>query len=70
MGVKIRVNRKKLYLDIYANGRRKWESLGLTLTSDEQQNKEVMRTAELCRSKREIQTVEEKWGLDSKGGGE
>jgi aspartate carbamoyltransferase regulatory subunit len=68
MGVKIWVNRKKLYLSIYLNGQRKRESLGLTLTSDEQQNKEVMRIAELCRSKREIQIVEGKWNLGSKGG--
>ena len=67
MGVRIRINRKKLYLDIYLNGHRTWESLGLTLTSDEQQNKEVMRIAELCRSKREIQIVEGKWSLSSKG---
>jgi hypothetical protein len=67
MGVKVRIKRGKLYLDIYLNGQRKWESLGLTLTSDEQQNKEVMHTAELCRSKREIQIVEKKWNLNSKG---
>jgi hypothetical protein len=66
MGVKVRENRGKLYLDIWQNGRRKWESLGLTLTSDEQQNKELMRIAELCRSKREIQIVEGKWNLNSK----
>lgn len=38
MGVKVRVNRRKLYLDIYPSGQRKGESPGLTLTSDEQQN--------------------------------
>jgi hypothetical protein len=67
MGVKLRVNRGKLYLDIYQNGQRKWESLGLTVSSDEQQNKEVMRIAEICRSKREIQIVENKWKLGNEG---
>ena len=67
MGVNIWENRGKLYLDIWHNGRRKRESLGLTLTSDEQQNNEIMRLAEICRSKREIQIVEEKWNLSSKG---
>ncbi|MDR2479965.1 MAG: hypothetical protein LBD48_11730 [Treponema sp.] len=70
MGVSIWENRGKLYLDIWLNGRRKRESLGLTLTTDEQQNKEIMRTAEMCRSKREIQIVEKKWNLNGKGDGE
>jgi hypothetical protein len=50
MGVKIREKRGKLYLDIYAGGRRAWEALHLTLTSDKKQNKEIMRLAEICRS--------------------
>jgi hypothetical protein len=66
MGVNIWENRGKLYLDIWYNGRRKRESLGLTLTSDEQQNKEIMRIAEICRSKREIQIVEKKWSISGK----
>jgi hypothetical protein len=65
--VKVRVNRGKLYLDIYQNGRRKWESLGRTLTADEQQNNEIMLIAEMCKSKREIQIVENKWSLNDKG---
>ncbi|MDR1215965.1 MAG: hypothetical protein LBK25_04705 [Treponema sp.] len=50
MGVKIRKSRGKLYLDIYQNGNRRWEALHLSLTKDREQNKEVMRLAELCRS--------------------
>ena len=63
MSVTIRDKRGRLYLDIYANGRRKWEALGLTLTTDKQQNKEIMRLAEVCRSKRESQIVSGEWGL-------
>jgi integrase len=63
MGVNIWENRGKLYLDIWYNGRRQRESLGLTLTADKQQNKEIMRLAEICRSKRETQIVSGEWGL-------
>lgn len=57
MGVKVREKRGKLYLDIYAGGKRTWEALHLTLTSDKNQNKEIMRLAEICRSKRETQVL-------------
>ncbi|MDR2095490.1 MAG: site-specific integrase [Treponema sp.] len=63
MGVKIRINRGKIYLDIHVNGRRKWESLHLSVSTDKQQNREVMRLAEICRSKRESQMVSGEWGL-------
>jgi integrase len=63
MGVKIRESRGKLYLDINWNGRRKWESLHLSVSSDKQQNREIMRLAEICRSKREAQIVSGEWGL-------
>jgi len=63
MGVKIRVNKGKLYLDVYANGQRRWESLGLTVPNDKQQAKEVMRLAEVCRSKREAQITSSEWRL-------
>jgi len=63
MSVVIREKRNRLYLDIYHNGRRQWESLGLTLTPDKQQNREVMRLAEVCRSKREAQIISGEWGL-------
>ena len=59
----IRVNRGKLYLDIFYNGRRKWESLGLTLPADKAQRAEVMRLAEICKSKREAQILSGEWGL-------
>ena len=43
MSVKVREKRGKLYLDIYLGGKRSWEALHLTLTSDKTQNKEIMR---------------------------
>ncbi|MDR1239353.1 MAG: tyrosine-type recombinase/integrase [Treponema sp.] len=63
MGVKIRENRGKLYLDINWNGQRKWESLRLSVSTDKQQNREIMRLAEICRSRREAQLVSGEWNL-------
>jgi hypothetical protein len=40
MGVKIRINKRKYYLDIHANGKRTWESLHLSVSTDKKQNKE------------------------------
>jgi site-specific recombinase XerD len=57
MGVKIRINKRKIYLDVYLNGARKWEKTGLTVCSNPRQNKEVMRIAEILRSRRETQVV-------------
>ena len=69
MGVNIWENRGKLYLDIWHNGRRKRESLGLTLPTDRAQRAEVMRLAEICRSKREVQILSGEWGLIDPVGG-
>jgi hypothetical protein len=55
MSVNIRKKRGKLYLDIYENGKRKWEALHLALTDDKDMNKETMRLAEICRAKRALQ---------------
>jgi integrase len=63
MGVKIRQKRNKLYLDIYWQGMRRWEATKLTVTADKAQQKEVMRLAEVLRSKRELQLVSGEWGL-------
>jgi site-specific recombinase XerD len=57
MGVKIRVSKNRIYLDIYLKGTRKWEKTGLSTCKDPQQNKETMRIAEILRSKRETQLV-------------
>jgi integrase len=63
MGVKIRINKGKFYLDIHVNGKRTWESLRLSVSTDKKQNKEIMRLAEICRSKREAQIMSGEWGL-------
>jgi integrase len=63
MSVKIRKKRGKLYLDIYMNGRRTWEALHLALTVDKTQNKEIMRLAEICRSKKETQMLAGSWDI-------
>jgi site-specific recombinase XerD len=69
MSVTVREKRGQLYLDIYANGRRKWESLGLNLTENKQQNKDVMRLAEKKKKKKESQIVSGEWGLVDHVGG-
>lgn len=63
MGVKIREQRSRLYLDIYWQKHRHWESLGLTLGSDPRANKETWRLAEIIRQKRELQLVSGEHGL-------
>jgi len=57
MGIYIRENRGKLYLDIYWNGIRRWEKTGLTIPKDPATKKEVMKLAEKIRAKREMQLV-------------
>jgi len=44
-------------------GKRTWEALHLTLTTDRIQNKEIMRMAEICRSKRETQLLAGSWDI-------
>jgi hypothetical protein len=63
MGVKIRKERGKLYLDIYAGGKRTWEALYLTLAPDKTQDKEIMRLVEFCRSKGETQELTGFWDI-------
>jgi hypothetical protein len=68
MGVKVRVKRRKLYLDIYQNGKRVWESLGLTVSDDPAVNRENTRLAEYARAKREQQIFSGQWGLQDRLG--
>jgi len=63
MSVKIRDKKSYLYLDIYCRGKRKWEKLGLKLTGDKQQDREVRRLAEQVRLKRELQLFSGEHGL-------
>ena len=63
MSVSVREKRGKLYLDIYQAGKRTWEALHLALTGDKAQNKEIMRLAEICRSRRETQLLAGSWDI-------
>ena len=69
MGVSIRIHKGKIYLDIWHNGKRKWEALGLTLLADRTQKAEIMKLAEICKSKREAQILTGEWGLLDPVGG-
>jgi integrase len=63
MGVKIRISHGKIFLDIYFAGKRKWESTGLSVSPVPRQQKEVMRLAEIIRSKRETQIISERYNI-------
>ena len=58
MGVKVRkrmrAKKEALFLDIYHQGKRKFEYLGLFLTDDKSHNRDVMKLAEMQRAKREL----------------
>ncbi|MDR1903137.1 MAG: phage integrase SAM-like domain-containing protein [Treponema sp.] len=69
MGIHVKVNRNKLYLDIYLSGERHSESLHMTLTGDAKQDRETRRLAEQCRAIREAQLLTQAYGLvDTIGG--
>ena len=63
MGVHIREKRKKLYLDIYTGGQRRWEALHLTLGADRATNKETMRLADIIRQRREMSIAAGEHGI-------
>ncbi|MCL2792435.1 MAG: site-specific integrase [Spirochaetaceae bacterium] len=64
MSVKLKIERNKyLFLRIYQNGIRKVESLPLRLTGDAKADKEIKRTAEEIRLKRELQVVRGEYDL-------
>ncbi len=69
MGVKIREKSGHYYLDIYYHGLRQWEATGLSVSTDHEQNKEVLRLAEIMRSKRETQILTGELGILDKAGG-
>jgi integrase len=66
MSVRVRKKRNKLHLDIYIDGRRTWEALDLTLTTNSTINKDIWRLAEFARAKREQQIFSGQWGLQDK----
>lgn len=63
MGIKLWINRNKIYLSICRNGTRWRESTGLTISENKQQQKEVLQLAEILRSKREVSLIAEDNGL-------
>lgn len=64
MGVKLWINRGKIYLSICEGGRQYRESTGLSVCEDDKdQNKQVMLLAKIIRSKRETQLVSGAHGI-------
>ena len=49
--------KQSLYLDMYVEGRRRYESLKLYLTGDRKRDKEIIRLAETIRKKREAELL-------------
>jgi integrase len=52
-----------LYLDIYQNGKRQYEFLGLYLTKDKATNKETLKLAESIRAKRQLEIQNSEYGF-------
>jgi integrase len=63
MSVSIREKARRLYLDVYFKGQRKWITLDLKRSTDARQDKEIMHLAEVIRSKEEARIVSGEWGL-------
>lgn len=68
MSIKVRERKllsgeKSLYLDIYINGRRRYESLNLIIGKDRTKNKENRDLAESIRSKTELDIKHSQYGL-------
>jgi len=70
MGVKLRKRKRtgntySLFLDIYHQGKRRFEYLNLFLTDDKANNKAVMQLAENVRAKRQLELQNEMYGFIS-----
>lgn len=63
MGVKLWINKNHIYLSLCYNKKVWRESTGLTVSTDKQQNKEVMKLAEIMRSKRELEMAAQRNGI-------
>ena len=63
MGVKIRKKGNHLYLDIMYKGKRRWESLGLSVPKNVAERRETMALAESIRHKRELQLAAGRYQL-------
>ncbi len=68
MGVKLRIQKGIIHLVIVQNGVRRQISTGLHLTGYKTQDAEVMKLAELLRSKKEIQIIERENGMNTQEG--
>ncbi|HQJ23093.1 MAG TPA: DUF3631 domain-containing protein [Rectinema sp.] len=69
MSVKVRVSKGHVFLDIYVNGTRRWESLGIEWPADKKLQKEVLRLAETICARREQQILEGEYSLRDDVGG-
>ena len=72
-GRKMPSGNTSLYLDIYADGRRKYEYLKLYLTpeatkADREKNRQTMRLAEAVRTKRAAEVLDGRYGLNIDSG--
>jgi hypothetical protein len=65
MGIYIRERKLKLYLDIYHNRKRWWEKIGLTITGEKKEDKEIMRPAEEIRRQREKELCAAGWNIQN-----
>ena len=70
MNIKLRKRKRSnnthsLYLDIYNNGQRKTEYLGLYLTEDKITNKATLQLAENVRAKRQLEMQNDSYGFAS-----
>jgi len=70
MSIKLRKRKRSnntysLYLDIYHNGQRKTEYLGLYLTEDKISNKSTQQLAENIRAKRQLELQNQSYGFTS-----
>jgi len=69
MGVSVQNKGSTLYLVISQGRKRIWQSLGLKLTGDARQDKDIYKLADITRSKREMQIVSGEWGIVDQTGG-
>lgn len=63
MGVKLWINKGRIYLSLCYSKKQWRESTGLTVSSDKATNKEIMKMAEVMRAKRELQMAAERHGV-------
>jgi integrase len=60
---KLKSGKKSLYLDIYKDGQRRYDFLGLYLTGNKQEDKETMQLAENIKAKRQLEMAHNDHGF-------